>query len=166
MIIFSFYVFLIILMPKVEAYFTLEKFAKEQKVIISDEEIKDKWIYLLLKDAVCYFEGIKFADVAQIKVYPLFFFNYINIQNIVIDKDLSKFFPQNIFNISGYYHIFNPLNITLSGSGDFGEAKGVLNLKDKTIKIIITPSEELNKSSIKSKLKQEEDKLIYESSYN
>ncbi len=89
-VIFSFYIFLIILMPKIELYFSLEKFLKKEKFIISNEIIKDKWLFLSLKDGEGYFEGIKFADIANIKAYPLGFFNYISIENIIVDESLKE----------------------------------------------------------------------------
>lgn len=166
-IISSFYLFLIILMPRVELYYSLEKILKEEKIIISDETIADKWLFFSLKDSVAYFEGIKFANISNVKVFTFGFFNYVSIEDVKVDESLKKFFPENISNIKLYYHIFNPLKATIKGVGDFGEADGFIDLKDKKIKIVITPSEELSKNSnILSKLKKEEDKLVYESSYN
>lgn len=153
-------------MPKVELYFTGERFLKEQKVIISDENYSDKLIYLELKDGDIYFEGIKFLNFENIKVAPLLLFNSITLRNAKVNEDFIRFFPKNIEKISIYQSIINPIKIYLSGSGDFGVASGEIDLIEKKIYIEIEPSTLLNqKRALISKLKKVEDKLIYESSY-
>lgn len=154
-------------MPKEEFFFTLEKFLKEQnRAIISNEVVKDVFVYLSVKNGDFYFENIKIASFNESKIFAFLFFNQLKIESILVDDSFKNMFPQKIDSIQLTHSIINPLNVIISANGEFGVANGILNLKDRTIRVEIIASDTLLKNrQILSKLKKEEDKLIYESSY-
>jgi len=155
--------------PKVNFYYLLEKKLQKQKIILSDEQIKDKGFTLNIKNTKVFYDSIESAKVEKINITTLFFFNYISIKNVKLSGIASSFIPINIKNIDVSYSIFNPINISISASGDFGESTGSFNLLDNNLNISINPSKltlTKYKKTLKYLEKNQDGAYSYDTTFN
>lgn len=160
------YLSLIFLMPKENLFFTLEKFLAKEKVVISNESHSDNLISLSVRNAEVSYDKLAFGNIEKISAYPLIFVNYLSISDTFISNDFKNMFPRKIDSITALYSIFYPFKVLLSFDGDFGEASGSIDIKDRLVQIELTPSEKIKKNrSFMGKFKKVEDKFIYEYRY-
>ncbi|CAA6821651.1 MAG: Unknown protein [uncultured Sulfurovum sp.] len=150
--------------PKVELYYLLEKSLKEKNIIISNETVTDTWIGLKIENADIYVAGAKVANTAKLNFNFLFFYNTLKINQINMDKSLSKMAPKVINNLNASYSILNPLKVKLTGDGSFGVLDGEVRLMEKKVEILFPVAKELK--TIKKFLKKDKEKgWLYETNY-
>jgi hypothetical protein len=68
-------------------------------------------------------------------------YNSISAKNIKPSNMAVSFLPLHIKSVDISYTIFNPLVIGLYANGEFGEAEGEINILDRNISMVVTPSE-------------------------
>ena len=148
-----FFALLIFFLPKENLYYEGEKFIKPYNVIISDEEIQDRGFSLNLSHADIYaMDGIKLANIKELEIMILGLYNSINIENINLMATASSFVPTHIDFIRIRYSVLNPLKVTATAMGDFGEAKAEINLQERLVQVFVTPSK-LMKTRFKNSMK-------------
>ncbi|RXJ98920.1 hypothetical protein CRV02_12780 [Arcobacter sp. CECT 8989] len=133
---FSFILFL----PKENLYFLFEKALKKEEIIISQELIDDKLLYLKISNGNIIYKRKPYAKFESVSISTKFFFSHAKITNIFfLNKNSSKY--ENLIDIlSINYSIINPLNITIKGIGKMGKMTGIINLKEKIITLELEPS--------------------------
>ncbi|CAA6817184.1 MAG: Unknown protein [uncultured Sulfurovum sp.] len=150
--------------PKVELYYLLEKTLKKNKIIISNETIRDTWYGIKIENAILYVDGAKIADIKELEFNFFFFYNTLKINNIKMDDALSKLAPKEINHIDAVYSVMKPLQIKLDGEGSFGVLDGTIALIERKIEILFPVPKELK--SIKKFLKKDKEKgWVYETNY-
>ena len=162
-IIFTIFTF-IALLPKVDLYYKLEHILKEEKIVISNEMPVDKILFFNLKDAKVYYNDISICKFLDSNFYAFILYNNLTVKNIVLDKSMKIFLPEKIERVNLTYSIYNPLEVKLSSTGDFGEAEGFFNLKTRKLHIVLTPSANMKKNHANtlSMMKSKNGKYIYD----
>ncbi len=134
---------LIYFMPKASIYYLVEKKLQENKIILSHESVIDNGFSLKLKNADISYNSIESATVKEIDIKMLIFYNSFSVENIELSSIASSFVPLRIKSLDVKYTVLNPLNIVAKASGEFGEANANLNILDKNITILLTPSKQM-----------------------
>ncbi|NOQ31453.1 MAG: hypothetical protein GQ570_10045 [Helicobacteraceae bacterium] len=134
---------LIVFMPKVNLYYLLEKELSAKGVVISSENLSDRFFSLNIKDATIYVKQIKSAKVANVNITTLLFYNYIEFDNIELSQSFEDMLPTKIKNVKILYSVLNPLNITATSIGEFGEASAVISLEKRVVFVTIKASKRL-----------------------
>ncbi len=135
---------IIIFLPKKNLYYMLEsQLLQENKIILSDETLKDQYLYLDVSNATLYYEGIEAGLVGNIKFVPLIFANIINVDNASFSSEISNIIPKKVQNLRIYHTIIDPLNINITAKGDFGEIFGFISLATQELFLELIPSESM-----------------------
>jgi len=161
-----FFVFLIFFAPKTNLYYFAEKQLQNYAIIIDNETIKEHTFSLEISHPTLYIKSIQSAKAMEVDIKPFILYNAINISNIRLTQIAKNFFPTKIDYIDVKWTVFNPIKVSLHAKGEFGEAKGYLDLIKKAIYITIKPSKLLKSSysQLLYGLKQNKNKeYIYES---
>lgn len=151
-IILSFFIGLIIFMPKENLFFTLQKELKKENIFINTKA-SSNLIDLKLDNSKIFVNKINIANIESIKITPLLFFNKIDLKNIKID-----FNHLNIDNLNLTYSILTPFNVDIKGSSNFATIKGFIDLKNRNMKIYLL---NLTNKTIKSFLKKDKKGYFY-----
>ncbi len=151
-IILSFFIGLIIFMPKENLFFTLQKELKKENIFINTKA-SSNLIDLKLDNSKIFVNKINIANIESIKITPLLFFNKIDLKNIKID-----FNHLNVDNLNLTYSILTPFNVDIKGSSNFATIKGFIDLKNRNMKIYLL---NLTNKTIKSFLKKDKKGYFY-----
>lgn len=152
--------------PKKNLYFLAEEELLKHKIVLSGETIHNGMLYFEVRDANIYYEDIYAGRLERLKIYPLIFWNRISLENLKIDKALSRFVPPNTELLLARYSLLNPIGIELQGEGSFGSFFGEVNLIDRNISIELNASKEMQSyRDITKKMKKIDGKLRYEQSF-
>jgi hypothetical protein len=166
---FAYFIFfilaLIYFIPKTSIYYFIEKELKNYEIIISNEELQESSFNLHITAGTVSVKSVDSANIDQtdMKIYGLY--NSIELQEIVLSKTISSFFPSKIKNATISYSVLNPVNIQAKALGEFGEADAQYNLLNKTLYLKLKPSKKMltNYRSTLSNLKKSENgEYIYE----
>ncbi len=131
---------LIYFMPKVSLYHYAEQKLAENKIIFSNESAVDNGLSLKLSNVNVSYSEIQSATVKNIDIKLLIFYNSLSVENIELSSMASSFVPLHIKTLDIKYTILNPVTIIANASGEFGEANARLNILDKNVTILLTPS--------------------------
>lgn len=126
--------------PKINLYYQFEHLVKPYGVIISDEELYDKRLWLRIENGVLYYEQIESAQIGKIDVMLFLLYDRVKATDIRLSSTLESFVPVDIKEVSLQYSVLDPLRVTLKGSGDLGEISGEVHLRDRTVKVTLQPS--------------------------
>ena len=164
LILFSFYLALVFLMPKTELYYTLKSFLAPQHVILTQERVKDRWFDLKIENLKLLYDGIESAQAEQVEVLPWLFFNRISAENVRAGKDVRKMFDFNAEQITVTHSVIAPLEAKISANGNFGKIEGSLKLKEGKLKLICEPTKAFKSSSMFRELfKKRDEGYVHES---
>lgn len=135
-----FFMILIYFMPKENIYFYAEKELQKLNIVISDENVTDDGLSLKIQNADIYVKDIKSAKIDEVDVSVFGVYNHVEAKNINLTSAAASFVPVKIGLVSIDYSIINPLKVNIYSKGDFGEAKGYVDLLDKNATILLNPS--------------------------
>jgi len=157
---------LIAFMPKEELYYALEhKLVKDYGIELNEKSIKSGIFSMDVSDIDVYAEGIKVAHIDSMKFLITLFFNTLDISDISLDKNLNTFLPSSIQEIQKAnitYTITSPLKANISIDGNFGKAKGYVDI-NRTLRINFT--ELNNPKKLKYILKKDDNGWYYETRF-
>ncbi len=160
----STYFALVFLMPKEQLFYTLKTFLQKQKITISQDDIKDRWIDLKIEKPKLYYDGIESAIIDSISIKPWLLYNSVSAYDIKSGKDVKK-----MFNLKdGFAQItqafWNPFVAKVEAEGNFGKVWGTIELKEGKIKLLCEPSKNFKRSQIFRELfKKRDEGYVYES---
>ena len=139
--------------PTKNLFFLMQKELSSQQIIINSDKIREFPFDLGLNNVDIFYKNIKVSHIDNINLLALIIFNKINIKNIKINF-------QNLFikDLNAKISILNPLKIYIKGKGNFGDINGVINLKDRILKIYII---NLKYNNIKYFLKKDKKGYFY-----
>ena len=135
-----FIVALIYFTPKASLYYKAEQELQKHKVILADEEVKEKLFYLELQNTTLYFQTIPSAKVEWMEFKFLVIYNTVHIKNIELSSVVASFIPVHIDDVAIKYTLLNPLNVLATASGEFGTLNASVNLKRRTLLVNLKPS--------------------------
>ena len=155
--------------PKTNFYYLVEKELKKQNVVLSDESIVEGGFSLNIKDADIYFESIKSANIKELDISTLLFYNSINVKDIKLSGIAQSFVPIDIKSIDVTYTILNPLEVTIVANGVFGDAKANFDIVDKKLHLTLQPSKLMQqryKKTLKYLVKNKNGVYSYDTIFN
>lgn len=156
------------LSPKENMYYYLEQELKPHGVIISKENIIDELLYLNVDSLNVSYKEIDSMMINNMQFNIFALYNHIGLDDIKLAKALSAFVPVNITSVNIYYSILNPLNITASAQGEFGEMKASFNILEYTLHVNLLASKlmlQSYKNTLKNLTKTENGEYTYDKSF-
>ena len=165
---FFFVLALIYFAPKESIYYYLEQELKPLSVIISGETLEDKGLGLNIQNANIYVKSIESAKVAHSDITLLLFYNSIQANDIALSQSVKSFLPLMIESVSLTHNILTPQIIMMKSKGEFGEAKGVINILERRVLIEVEPSELMTReyqNALSMLRKNEEGVLVYDQAF-
>ena len=154
---------LLVFMPKVELYHTLEKVLEKQDIKLNEKSIDEGIFSLTLKDVTVYVKGIALAQVEELDFFTLLFYTSLDMSNLQVDEVLHTKVPALTKEAHFTHNIFNPLSVSFDANGSFGTVNGNFNGIDNIVRIDFV--ELGNISMIQSFLIKDEKGWFYEKSF-
>jgi hypothetical protein len=139
-------------LPKTNLYYKLEHELQPQGIIIHNEHVDDKRLWLEVLDAELYVQKIESMRIGKSTIMLFGVYNKIDLEKITLASTLGQFVPKNIQSAHFRYGLYDPLNINATVLGDFGKAEIRLNLYDRLITANIEASK-LMKSKFSATLR-------------
>jgi len=124
--------FLYLFMPKKELYYGIEKILIKQNIIISDETLRDNIFDLEIIDGKLYFQDV-YVTTLSLKIKSYLINNSVVFKPFEISDDFIAFFPKRIDSFKINYSLLQPKIVKIEAKGDFGFAKGYIDLFKKSI---------------------------------
>jgi len=119
-------------------------------------------------------EGVKLsykngavANIENGSIFSLLFFSSIGAENITLQGMAAGMLPKNISEVKITHTIFSPMKIRFSSNGEFGSARGVIDLESRVVIGDLYPSEVLQKghSFVLQGMKKNGDKYTFENKF-
>lgn len=143
-IFFLFFLFTtLVLLPKENIYYLLEKNLKNYNIILSDEKIVEKLFGLHLKGIQLYSNEIHLANIDNTNIYTNIFYTKISIDKLKIEDTFKNFLPLNFSDIYFTHSIINPLNGIITAKSDIGEIEGIYKIDQNKISFILIPKKNI-----------------------
>jgi hypothetical protein len=111
-------------MPKINLYNTLEKFLKDERILIKEQKISDNFISLDIEGATLFYDGIKSLEIGSLNVKPWLITNEIILTDIKPSAVIKKQLDVKADNIKISYSLWDHENVKIFAEGDFGEING------------------------------------------
>jgi len=154
---------ILLFMPKVDLYYSLENKLVKKGIVINEKSIDESVFSLSLKESDIYAEGINLVKLNKINIFTLLFYSSINVNGINIDESLKSFIPVTVEKLIASHSILSPRKVFITIVGNFGVADGIVDLKKKIIRLDFSDTNELN--NLKKQLKKDKKGWYYEKSF-
>jgi hypothetical protein len=154
---------LLLLMPKQELYYKLEKELAKNGIKINEKNIDEGIFSLTLNEADVYAKGIKLASIEKVKFFTLLFYTKVTLDTLHLDDSLKNMAPTQTEHATVTHAVWEPLNISVEAEGSFGGLSGVAALAEKTLRLDFNESKGIE--MLKPKLKKDEKGWYYETSF-
>lgn len=154
--------------PKRQLYYLAEHVANPYGVVLSGEYVDDNGFALSLEGGTLYYQDLKIAQLGDVTVLPLLFFNALSVGSFSVSDEMQRFVPGTIDGVRIIYSVIDPTRIHLEGSGEFGSLAGVANLLEHKVRITLKPSAALLQSKpvwLKELKAQPSGEYLYEVAY-
>ncbi|RUM67674.1 MAG: hypothetical protein DSZ06_00720 [Sulfurospirillum sp.] len=162
----SFLVAVVLFMPKVNLFYTLEELLKKEHVEIVVDSIKDRWIDLVLKDATVFYDKIESVKAKEIDIKPWLVYNVIEAKDITMAKGLQSILNFKIDEAKISHSILHYKSLNIEASGDFGSLSGEVDLLKRSVHILLQPTRRFERSQVaRDYFKKSKEGLIYESKF-
>lgn len=160
-----FFIFIsMLLLPKQELFYFLEKKLEEKNIVISNEQFENKVLGFDLKYSDIYFEQINVANVEKLSIDTYLFYNQVSIKNVRLLDSFKSMFPTPLTNIYLTYSILDYENIQIKADGIFGKLYGSINLFDRKAIVYLeaTSSMKNSYSNVLRQMKFKDGRYVYE----
>ncbi len=136
---FTFLLALFFLTPKENLYYLLEKeLLLKQDIIIDKEKFSSTPISARIEHATIIVHDIPVATITEAKFLSLIFYNQANIYDVEFNDLAKNYLQSNIDTIILKQNILKPFFISVSAQGDFGNAKGYIDLKKRLLHLDVS----------------------------
>ena len=163
-ILLSFYLAIVLLMPKVHLYYALKNLLKPEHVVLVQQSVKDRWFDLKIEDLTIYYDGIESARAEHVEVLPWLFFNRLSVSGLHAGKDLRKMFDFKADTVTLTHSVIDPMRVKVHAVGNFGELNGTIDLKAGHVKLLCEPTDTFKRSdAFREFFKKREEGYLYES---
>jgi len=153
----------LVFMPRIELYHTLEKVLAEEDIRLNESSIEEGIFSLNIKDITVYVKGIAIAHIDSIVLNTYLFYNTVSINTIKVDASLHKQVPAQSDKIDMVYSLMRPLTLVLDANGTFGTLTGEIHINEKNIKLEFIEAKDI--AMLKTFLSKGEKGWIYEKSF-
>ncbi|MEA2073469.1 MAG: hypothetical protein U9O86_07780 [Campylobacterota bacterium] len=150
--------------PKKSFYFLVEKNLKKFDVVISNETLGDRFLTLNIENLELSTKGVESAIVAEADVTLLLFYNSLTLNDLSLSSLVETYVPSKIDRVELTYSILNPLVVSASAEGDFGDAEVAFNILDRELSAVVKPSKVMlskYKKTIRMMKKDEDGEYVY-----
>ncbi|NKQ40580.1 MAG: hypothetical protein HF962_03320 [Sulfurovum sp.] len=152
---------IMLLMPKKELYYLLEKKLHEQNIIISQEKISEGLLSLNIEHPVIYFSGTPLATAENINLWSLLFYTKVDFKGLMIAQGLVNEIALQKF--TAVHSMFSPLAIAVDGESSLGDIDGKAQLRERVLRLNIAQGGEVKAFS--KYLKKSKEGWFYESKF-
>ncbi len=160
----SVYLALVLLMPKVQLYYTLKNILSQERVLLTQASVKDRWFDLKIEGLKLFYDGIESATADEVEMLPWLFFNQLSATDVKAGKDVKKMFDFVADKVVLRHSILHPLAVTIDARGNFGTIKGQLDLKKQKVKLICEPTGRFKRSqAFRELFRKGKEGYLYES---
>ncbi len=154
---------IIVFMPKINLYNTLEKFLKDERILIKEQKISDNFISLDIEGATLFYDGIKSLEIGSLNVKPWLITNEIILTDIKPSAVIKKQLDVKADNIKISYSLWDHENVKIFAEGDFGEINGNFEVLSGKLHLVLDASKKfVNNSFVRQNFKKSEEGLVYE----
>lgn len=167
-VLYSLYILLIVIVmiPKEKLYYSFESILSQYHIVISDEDISNRLVYLDADNGEVLLDNQKIAIVEHIRITPWVLMNKLTLSSITFSPLYRSFIPGKIDTLVVTYSLFHPLSVSIQGDGDFGHCDGNIDLLEQKVRIVFDATAQLGHYPLLvSKLHQGEGGLIYEDNF-
>ncbi len=160
----SIYLALVLLMPKVELYYTLKKILERERIVLAQSDLKDRWFDLKIEGVKLYYDGIESARAEAVDLWPWLFYNQLRATGVRAGKDVRKMFDFNADRITVRHSVLHPMAATIDASGNFGKISGSVDVKSGKVKLRCEPTKRfLQSQAFREFFRKTGEGYIYES---
>jgi len=151
----------VLLMPKKELYYLLEKRLEAQNIVISGEQLQENLLGLTIEHPTLYLGGAPLATAKEISLWSLLFYTKIDFTDLVVAEGLPT--AVNAKRLHLTHSVLSPLKVILTGESSLGMLDGEIQLKARMLRLNATKGGE-NKAFARY-LKKSEKGWVYESKF-
>jgi hypothetical protein len=131
-------VLILVLAPKKQLYFMLQKQLAAQDIMITNGNINENPFGLSIEHPELYYKGIKVAEISNITLWTVLAYTHGNIDSVMFDPSLKSYLPEKIQNISFTHSVIKPLEASLAIKDNSMKGSGTANIKGKMFKFHFT----------------------------
>jgi hypothetical protein len=153
-------IFLVLLSPKEEIYYLLEKELEKEGIVISNEKFSDTLFGLTILDADIFVKGINMAKVKSLKLNIFFLYNELSIESIETDEGIHDFAPKSIERVTATFSVLKPYKVAVDALGSFGSTSGGYYIGKN--KLFFRLNEKKDIRSFRKFLNKDEEGMFYE----
>ncbi len=154
---------LVVFMPKEALYFKLERELVKQGVELNEASIEEGPASLTLHDVSVYVKGIEVAQIKEVHLFTLLFYNRLTVEEVTVDEGLRSMMPAGADRIVLQYTPLSPLRLSIEAEGAFGKAVGYFAFKERLLHLDLTKTGTLG--VLRGQMKQGEKGWYYEKTF-
>ena len=154
---------LLIFMPKMEIYHTVEKALEKKDIKLNEVSIDEGLFSLTLKDVTIYVKGIALVHVDEMDFFTLLFYSSLDLSNLQVDEALHNKVPSSLTEAVFTHNVITPFTVSIDANGSFGAIAGTFNSMNNDIRIDFVEVGDI--SMIQSFLTKGEKGWFYEKSF-
>lgn len=157
---------LIVLFPKERIYTLIKERLATENIYLSGETTVNGIFSYEADETTLIGDSVALATVDRIRLRPLILLNDIDIDGLRAANDFAPMFPGEIKHIRLRHTFWNPLAVFVVAEGDFGNARGTLDLTEgKLVLKFDTDSRMRRYLLLVSKLRSQKGELVYEHTF-
>jgi len=157
---------IVLFMPKEHLFFTLRKYLKKEHIEILSSSLSDRWLYLNMDDALLIYDGIESLEAKRVIIKPWIFYNQIEAKDLLPVKSLRNILNIKADDLKITQNIFKPMIANLVADGKFGEISGYIDLKKRTIHLLLRANKGFENSKVvRDYFRKSKEGLVYESNF-
>ena len=159
-----FFIGVVLFMPKINLYYTLENLLKKEHIEVREGSLKDRWIDLKIEDALVLYDGIESVQAQSITLSPWLVYNKLTMDKVTTTQTLKSILDIQVDEATMTYAVWDYKYVQIDASGDFGVIHGTLDVMEEKIHLILEPSDAYkNHALVRQYFKKSEEGMVYES---
>ena len=150
----------ILLAPKKELYYLLERQLQKQGIILAQEKLTETPLGLKVEEAKLYLEGVEFGKIDRISLWTLLVYTQVDVKSFQPASRVRKLLNLELSRARIRYALWHPSRMKVEAEGSFGKTEGMIDLRKRTILLRWTKTGNLQ--GLKSYLKKDSKGWYYE----
>ena len=128
----------LVLSPKKELLFLLEKRLASQGIVLADGSITTHPFGLTLEHPSLYVKGIKVATIRHLSVWSVLFFTRGSAEGITVDDAFTAYVPAHLTRITVTHRIVDPIRVHLRVEDPAIQGEGAIALGQRSVSVRFT----------------------------
>jgi hypothetical protein len=126
---------IILFFPGKEIYWTAEKYLKNERIFLNESSLSDRFGGVEAKEIEIFYDGIKLGNVHKATCVMRLFFVRCTVEKMTTEGTFRSMFPERIDSVRFDYAVWNPRFADIELQGDFGKAKGTIDMQKRTLRL-------------------------------